>query len=80
MDRGAWQATVHGVAEELDITEQLTHTQTYIHTCKHTHTHTHTYTHTHTHTHTLGLPLCVEEHDCSTNDLFFIQATACGLE
>ena len=24
MDRGAWQATVHGVAKESDITEQLT--------------------------------------------------------
>ena len=23
MDRGAWQATVHGVAKELDMTEQL---------------------------------------------------------
>ena len=23
MDRGAWQATVHGVSKELDITEQL---------------------------------------------------------
>ena len=23
MDRGAWQATVHGVAKELDTTEQL---------------------------------------------------------
>ena len=24
MDRGAWQATAHGVAKELDMTEQLT--------------------------------------------------------
>ena len=23
MDRGAWQPTVHGVAKELDLTEQL---------------------------------------------------------
>ena len=29
MDRGAWQATVHGVAKELDTTEQLsTHAHT----------------------------------------------------
>ena len=28
MDRGAWQATVHGVAKELDTTKRLnTHTQ-----------------------------------------------------
>ena len=26
MDRGAWQATVHGVAKELDMTEQQNHT------------------------------------------------------
>ena len=25
MDRGAWWATVHGVAKELDATKQLTH-------------------------------------------------------
>ena len=27
MDRGAWQAIVHGVAKELDRTEQLTYTK-----------------------------------------------------
>ena len=26
MDRGAWRATVHGVAKDLDMTERLTHT------------------------------------------------------
>ena len=31
MDRGAWRATVHGVAKELDMTEQLS-TFTYAHT------------------------------------------------
>ena len=25
MDREDWQATVHGIAKELDMTEQLTH-------------------------------------------------------
>ena len=34
MDRGTWWAIDHGVAKELGMTEQLTHT--------HTHTHTHT--------------------------------------
>jgi len=34
MHREAWQATVHGVAKELDTTE-----------CTHAHTHTHTHTH-----------------------------------
>ena len=29
MDRGAWQPTVHGIAES-DTNEQLTHTYTYI--------------------------------------------------
>ena len=35
MDRGAWQAMVHGVVEESDMTERAR-----------THTHTHTHTHT----------------------------------
>ena len=31
MDRGAWEATVHGAAKSWNITEQLsTHTDTYI--------------------------------------------------
>ena len=34
MDRGAWRATVHGVAERLDCAPEHTHT----------HTHTHAYT------------------------------------
>ena len=34
MDRGVWQATVYGFAEELDTPEG-----------EHTHTHTHTHTH-----------------------------------
>ena len=29
MDRGAWQATIHGVAKELDTTEQLNNTKNY---------------------------------------------------
>ena len=41
MDRGAWQATVHGVAKESDTTEQAWCT-----TDRHTYTHTYTYTHT----------------------------------
>ena len=37
MDRGAWWATVHGVAKS----------QTWLKTNTHTHIHTHTHTHTH---------------------------------
>ena len=45
MDRGAWQATVHGVTKGWICLSVYTHTHT------HTHTHSHTHTHTHTHTH-----------------------------
>ena len=45
MDRGAWQATVHKVAET-DMTEATEHS-----------THTHTRTHTHTHIY-IYEPLC----------------------
>ena len=37
MDRGAWQAMVHGVVEESDMTERAR-------ARAHTHTHTHTHT------------------------------------
>ena len=37
MDRGAWQATVHGVAKSHDAKERWS-------TCVHTRTHTHTHT------------------------------------
>ena len=45
MDRGAWQATVHGVAKS----------QIWLSTRAHTHIHTHTHTHTHQ---ALGLRPC----------------------
>ena len=38
MDRGPWQAIVHGVAKSWDMIERLN---------AHTRTHTHTHTHTH---------------------------------
>ena len=37
MDKGAWQATVHGVAKSPDMTEHLQHIYIYIYI--HTHTH-----------------------------------------
>ena len=44
IDRGAWWATVHGVAKSQTLLSAHTHRQTY--TGTHTHTHTHTRTHT----------------------------------
>jgi len=38
MDRGAWQATVHGVAKELDMTEQLNSNNSH-HWCFYCHHH-----------------------------------------
>ena len=43
MDRGVWQAIVHGV------TKSWTQLSTHTHTHMHTNTHTHTQTHIHTH-------------------------------
>ena len=48
MDRGAWQATVHRVAQELDTTEVTWYV------CMHTHTHVCIYTHTHVNSNKLG--------------------------
>jgi len=45
MDRGAWWATVHGVAKESDTTQQLNN---YIYMYIHTHIHTYIYTHAYT--------------------------------
>ena len=36
MDRGAWQATVHGVAKELDTTGQLNNINSCLHYCEYT--------------------------------------------
>ena len=44
MDRGAWQATVHGVTKSCTVLKRLS-----THTYRHAHTHTGTHTHRHTH-------------------------------
>ena len=48
--RGAWRVIVHGIAKELDTTEQLNNKRSFTHS--HPHTLTLTPSHTHTHTHT----------------------------
>ena len=55
MDRGAQQATVHGIAKRQtpDTSEWLTHAHTLTHTHTHTYTHSPTHTHSHTYSHTL---------------------------
>ena len=60
MNRGAWQATVHGGYKELNVTE-------------HTHTHTPTLIRTHTHTHTQihllpGKGLCLKWYNLAQNN------------
>ena len=53
MDRGAWQATVHGVTKSCTVLKRLS---------THTYRHTHTQTHTHADkqvTQVLPLPSCV---------------------
>ena len=55
MDRGVWWTTVHGVAEELDVTEHLGMRM-------HTHAHTHTHTHTHTFFNLLGHLILLRTH------------------
>ena len=58
MDRGAWRATVHGVAKSrtrLNNTHSYRHTHTLTHTLTHTHSHTHELTHTHSHMHIANL-------------------------
>ena len=45
MDRGAWQATVHGITQSWTRLRQFsTHTERYIYIYIYTHTHTHTHT------------------------------------
>ena len=58
-DRGAWQAIVHGVPKELDVTDDINTHKVITQTCKHTHmdiyilkhlvTHIHIFMHIHTH-------------------------------
>ena len=61
-DKGACQATVHGIAKsQTQLSDFHTHTHAHAHAHTHTHTHaharahTHTHTRTHTHTHAIGM-------------------------
>ena len=63
MNRGSWQAIVHGVVKSQTWPSAHAHTHmhthTHAHTCAHTRAHARTHMHTHTHTHTVFKTYCV---------------------
>ena len=62
MDRGAWQATVHGVTKSQTVPSDWTAIHIYLCMCAGTHTHTHTHTQIYTQTHTAELGALLKEH------------------